>query len=51
MTIEKDILTGNEPQEKLKAAIQAGFDSGISDKKIPDIMIEVEARLLDEGKL
>ena len=51
MTIEKNILTDDEPQERLKTAIQAGIDSGISDKKIPDIMIEVETRLSDEGKL
>ena len=51
MTIEKNISTDDELQNELKAAIQAGIDSGISDKKIPDIMIEVEARLRDEGKL
>ena len=35
----------------LKAAIQEGLDSGVSDKAIPVIMEEVEARLRDDGRL
>ena len=35
----------------LKAAIQEGLDSGVSDKTIPVIMEEVEARLRDDGRL
>ena len=34
----------------LKAAIQEGLDSGVSDKAIPVIMEEVEARLRDDGR-
>ena len=37
--------------QTLKAAIQEGLDSGISDKTIPVIMEEVEARLRDDGRL
>ena len=35
----------------LKAAIQEGLDSGISDKMVPQIMDEVEARLKADGRL
>ena len=35
----------------LKAAVQEGLDSGVSDRAIPAIMEEVEARLRDEGRL
>ena len=35
----------------LKAAIQEGLDSGISDKTVPQIMDEVEARLKADGRL
>lgn len=34
-----------------KAAIQEGLDSGVSDKTIPQIMDEVEARLKADGRL
>ena len=37
--------------QALKAAIQEGLDSGVSDKTIPVIMEEVEARLRDDGRL
>ena len=37
--------------QALKAAIQEGLDSGVSDRTIPAIMEEVEARLRDEGHL
>ena len=35
----------------LKQAIQEGLDSGVSDKSVPDIMEEVEARLRADGRL
>ena len=35
----------------LKAAIQEGLDSGVSDKTVPQIMQEVESRLQDDGRL
>ena len=37
--------------QTLKAAIQEGLDSGASDKTIPTIMEEVEARLRNDGRL
>lgn len=35
----------------LKAAIQKGIDSGVSDNQIPDIMKEVEERMKADGRL
>ncbi len=35
----------------LKAAIQKGIDSGISDSTIPDIMKEVEERMKKDGRI
>jgi antitoxin ParD1/3/4 len=35
----------------LKAAIQKGIDSGISESTIPDIMKEVEDRMKADGRL
>ncbi len=35
----------------LKAAIQKGIDSGISESSIPDIMKEVEDRMRTDGRL
>ena len=35
----------------LKAAIQDGLDSGTSDKSIPRIMEDVEARLKSDGRI
>jgi len=35
----------------LKAAIQKGIDSGISDRTIPDIMNEVEDRMKKDGRI
>ena len=35
----------------LEAAIQEGIDSGVSDKTVPQIMEEVEARLCADGRL
>lgn len=41
----------NAKFQALKAAIQEGLDRGVSDKTIPMIMEEVEARLRDDGRL
>lgn len=41
----------NAAQHQLKMMIKEGLDSGISDKKIPDIMKEVEAKLKRDGRL
>ena len=35
----------------LKAAVQEGLDSGPSEKTVPSIMEEVEARLRSDGRL
>ena len=35
----------------LKAAIREGIESGVSDRTVPDIMREVEARLRAAGRL
>ena len=37
--------------QALKAAIQEGLDSGVSDKTVPTIMGEVEARLRNDGRI
>lgn len=36
---------------RLKTAIQEGLDSGVSEKTVPQIMEEVEARLRSDGRL
>jgi len=41
----------NEKFKTLKAAIQKGIDSGISESTIPDIMKEVEDRMRADGRL
>ena len=41
----------NSRFQELKTAIQEGIDSGASDRTIPAIMEEVEARLRDEDRL
>ena len=43
--------TENSRFQALKAAVQEGLDSGVSNKTIPAIMEEVEARLRGEGRL
>ena len=45
------IRRDQERYKTLKAAIQEGLDSGVSDKTIPTIMEEVETRLRDDGRL
>ena len=45
------IRRDQEQYKTLKAAIQEGLDSGASDKTIPTIMEEVEARLRNDGRL
>ena len=37
--------------QTLKDAIQEGLDSGISDRTVPQIMEDVEARLRSNGRL
>lgn len=37
--------------QALEAAIQEGLDSGVSDRTVPAIMEEVEARLRNDGRL
>ncbi len=53
--VVRDLIRQQQEREDkfhaLKAAIQDGIDSGISDKQVPDIMREVEARLHADGKL
>ena len=41
----------NNKYSTLKAAIQKGIDSGISESTIPDIMKEVEDRMRADGRL
>ena len=36
---------------ELREAIQKGIDSGISERTLPEIMKEVEARLKEDGRL
>lgn len=38
-------------RHEVKAAIQEGLDSGVSDETVPVIMEEDEARLRDDGRL
>ena len=53
--VVRDLIRQQQEREDkffaLKSAIQAGIDSGVSDKSVPDIMQEVEARLRVDGKL
>jgi len=37
--------------ESLQSAVQEGIDSGPSEKTVPSIMEEVEARLRSDGRL
>ena len=37
--------------QALKAAIQEGIESGVSDRTVPEIMEDVEARLRADGRL
>ena len=42
----------HSPRERaLAAAIQEGIESGVSDRTVPDIMEDVEARLRADGRL
>ena len=40
----------NPREQALEAAIQEGIESGVSDKTVPDIMKDVEARLRADGR-
>lgn len=41
----------NEKFQALKAAIQQGLDSGVSNRSVKEIMRDVEERLREDGKL
>ena len=41
----------NGKLQALKSEIQEGLDSGVSDKTVPQVMEEVEARLRVNGRL
>ncbi len=43
--------SNNTQFSTLKAALKKGFDSGISESTIPDIMKEVENRMKADGRL
>jgi len=52
----RDLIRRDQEQDvtkfrALKQAIQEGLDSGVSDKTVPRIMEEVEARLRADGRL
>ena len=51
----RDLIRRDQDQNMklhaLKVAIQEGLDSGVSEKTIPQIMTEVEARLRADGRL
>ena len=51
----RDLIRRDQEQNAkfraLKQAIQEGLDSGVSDKRVPQIMEEVEARLRADGRL
>ena len=51
----RDLIRRDQEQNAkfhaLKVAIQNGLDSGVSDKTVPEIMTEVEARLQADGRL
>ena len=41
----------NAKYRALEAAIREGIESGVSDKTVPEIMADVEARLRADGRL
>ena len=51
----RDLIRRDQEQnakfQVLKAAIREGLASGVSDKTVPQIMKEVEARLRADGRL
>ena len=51
----RDLIRRDQEQnakfQALKAAIREGLDSGVSDKTVPQVMEEVEARLRANGRL
>jgi antitoxin ParD1/3/4 len=51
----RDLIRRDQEQNAkfhlLKVAIQEGLDSGVSEKSVPQIMTEVEARLRADGRL
>ena len=50
----RDLIRRDQESAKfqaLKDAIQEGLDSGLSDRAVPQVMEEVEARLRTSGRL
>ncbi len=51
----RDLIRRDQEQnakfQALKEAIREGLDSGVTDKTVPEIMEEVEARLKADGRL
>ena len=50
----RDLIRRDQESDKLrilKAAIQEGLAGGVSDRSVPQIMEEVEARLRADGRL
>lgn len=51
----RDLIRRDQEQnakfQALKEAIRDGLDSGVTDKTVPEIMEEVEARLKADGRL
>ena len=51
----RDLIRRDQEQnarfQALEAAIREGIDSGVSDRTVPGIMEEVEARLRADGRL
>ena len=51
----RDLIRRDQEQSAgyraLEAAIREGLESGVSDKTVPDIMEDVEARLRADGRL
>ena len=51
----RDLIRRDQEQDAgfqaLEAAIREGVDSGVSDRTVPGIMEEVEARLRADGRL
>ncbi|MCY4479569.1 MAG: type II toxin-antitoxin system ParD family antitoxin [Rhodospirillales bacterium] len=51
----RDLIRRDQEQSAkyraLEAAIREGIESGVSDKTVPDIMEDVEARLRADGRL
>jgi len=49
--IRRDQERREDARAELRALIQEGLDSGVSDRKVPEIMKDVEAKLRANGQL